>query len=126
MAVTVTLRTLATVVTLVATLGACDNDSVGPEDSAADLIALEEVIGSYSAVTMTTTSAGATTDQLAQGATLELTLGADGATAGRLFVPDGSEDGGDLDADLAGTFSFDENTDEVSFEQSADTFVRDM
>jgi hypothetical protein len=43
-----------------------------------------------------------------------------------LFVPGGGEDGGDLDADLSGTFSFNDTTDQVTFDQSADTFVRDM
>jgi hypothetical protein len=38
-------------------------------------------------------------------------------------VPNGAEDGGDLDADLAGTWALVGNT--VTFSQTADTFIRD-
>ncbi len=50
-------------------------------------------------------------------------LAADGTTTGRLFVPGGAEGGGDLDADLTGTWTLDGST--VTFSQTADTFIRD-
>lgn len=111
---------------VLAVIVACDESIVPPEEATPAVIALEDVLGAYTAVTMTTTTGGSTTDQLARGTTLDLTLNADGTTTGRLFVPDGREEGGDLDADLAGTFSYDADTGELSFEQEADTFVRDM
>jgi hypothetical protein len=117
---------VAWLISLIFVMGACGEDPIGPEDNGADPITLEEVFGAYTAATITTTEGGITTDQLARGTTLDLTLNADGSTSGRLFVPDGNEDGGDLDADLEGTFSFDEANGEVTFEQAADTFVRDM
>lgn len=109
------------VVALAAVLGACGDYGVGPE-----AITREDITRSFSAVTLTTTTDGTTTDQLAAGATLSITLHEDGTTAGQLFVPGGAEDGGDFDADLAGTFSFDDSTDRVTFDHDADTFMRDM
>lgn len=106
---------------VVAVLGACSDDGVGPAE-----ITREDITRGFSAVTFTTTTDGTTTDQLAEGATLNITLHEEGTTTGRLFVPGGDEDGGDLDADLAGTFSFNDSTDGVTFDQNADTFVRDM
>jgi hypothetical protein len=72
--------------------------------------------GDYAASTFTLRSGGTTVDLLALGAT----------TTGRLFVPGGDEDGSDLDANLDGTFLFDDSTDEVTFRHDADTFVRDV
>lgn len=112
---------IAGVLAVVAVLGACGDDGVGP-----GTITREDITRSFSAETLTTTTDGTTTDQLAEGVTLNLTLREEGTTAGRLFVPGGDEDGVDLDADLAGTFSFDDSSDQVTFDQDADTFVRDM
>src|SRR6266704_1026090 len=83
-----------------------------------------DVAGSYTATTFTSTTAGTATDQLAQGAPFIVTLAADGSTTGRLFVPGGAEGGGDLDADMAGTWTLTGRT--VRFAQTADTFVHDM
>lgn len=41
-------------------------------------------------------------------------------------MPGAGEGGGDLDESLTGTFRFEEDTGEVTFEQGADTFVRDL
>jgi len=82
------------------------------------------VAGSYVAVVFTATSEGQTLDLLALGASLEITLSTDGRTAGRLFVPEGEEDGSDFEADLAGTWTLEGDT--VRFSHDADTFVRDM
>jgi hypothetical protein len=52
-----------------------------------------------------------------------ITLAADGTTSGRLFVPGGAEDGSDLDVDLVGAWTLTGST--VTFNQTADTFIRD-
>src|SRR6188768_3220932 len=96
-------------------------DTMTPEE-----VALNDVVRSYSAQLFMTTVGGTTTDQLARGATLTMTLSADRTTSGRLFVPGGAENGGNLDVSLAGTFSFDDARDAVAFSLPADTFLRDM
>ena len=85
---------------------------------------MESVAGEYAATVFTTTTSGTTTDQLAAGASFMLTLTADGTVAGRLFVPDAAEGGGDFDADMTGTWAI--SGDAVTFDQATDTFVRDM
>lgn len=84
----------------------------------------DTIAGTYIATTLASTTGGVRTDQLAAGATLTITLEANGTTAGLLFVPDGGENGEDVTASLAGTWGV--SGDEVTFTQSADTFVRDM
>jgi hypothetical protein len=96
-------------------LGACGGDSFSPTT--------ETVAGSYTATTFTITSSAGTTDLLAVGATVTVTLAGDGTTAGHLFVPNGAAGGGDLDEDLAGTWTLAGST--VTFSQTADTFIRD-
>jgi hypothetical protein len=71
-----------------------------------------------------TTSHGETTDWLAEGAKFTIDLAGDGSTTGHLFIPGIEEDGSDLDADLAGTWTLKGDT--VRFTHEADTFVRDM
>lgn len=115
---------LAAIAPLALTLGlaACgDDNGVGPEP-----ITQSTVAGSYEATTLDVTIGGETTDELAGEAALSLNLAANGSTSGRLFVPEGDEDGSDLEASLAGTWTFDDSTREVEFEHEADTFVRDM
>jgi hypothetical protein len=104
---------------IVLTLSACGDDPMSP-------ITRADITGDYAASTFTVRSGGTTIDLLALGATLNITLRDDGTTTGRLFVPGGDEDGSDLDANLDGTFLFDDRTDEVTFRQDADTFVRDV
>src|SRR3954452_14456416 len=84
--------------TLALALGSC-----GGEDTFSPTV--ESVTGSYTASALTLTSSIGTTDLLALGSTVALTLAADGTTSGRLFVPGGDDDGGDLDVDLAGTWA---------------------
>ncbi len=84
----------------------------------------ETVAGTYEASVFTVTSFNGTTDLLLTGATVDATLAPDGTTSGRLFVPGGDEDGGDLDADLTGTWTLTGQT--VTFNQTADTFIRDV
>jgi hypothetical protein len=96
-------------------LGAC-GDSFSPTT--------ETVAGSYTGTTLTTTSSAGTIDLLALGTTVTLTLAGNGTTTGRLFVPNGVAGGGNLDADLAGTWTLAGST--VTFSQTADTFIRDV
>lgn len=85
---------------------------------------VENVSGSYSALSFTIESSVGTLDLLALGALVEATLDPDGTTSGRLFVPGADDDGGDLDEDLTGTWTLEGNT--VTFSQTGDTFIRDV
>src|SRR3989442_14034333 len=62
-----------------ACLEACHKDATG--------LTPNDVAGHYAAATFTTIQAGATTNQLARGSLIDLTLVGDGGTTGRLFVP---------------------------------------
>lgn len=86
----------------------------------------DNVAGTYVATVFRGEVEGVDRDFLDEGASLTITLSADGTTTGRLFVPDGNEDGSDLDESLAGTWTLDAESGEVTFNQSADTFVRNM
>jgi hypothetical protein len=103
--------------TLGLTLGllACGDDGFTPTE--------DTVAGTYIATTFLVTSTTPPTDLLALGMTLTLTLAPDGTCTGRLFLPEGGDNGVDLDEDLTGTWFLNAGT--VTFEQSADTFVRD-
>lgn len=83
------------------------------------------VAGSYTAVVFTVREGdGPAQDILALGGFIDLVLLPDGTTTGRLFVPGGDEDGGDLDLDLIGIWSLEGRT--VTFWHVSDTFIRDM
>lgn len=84
----------------------------------------ETVVGTYEAEEFEVSSGGFTTDLLALGATVTVTLSADGTTSGRLFVPGAGEGGSDVDESLTGTWSLSGST--VTFSQSADTFIPDV
>ena len=86
-------------------------DAAGLEDG-------PSVDGSYQA---TAFSVG-DLDALAEGVTLTMTL-SDGSVSGRFVVPASLDDDGTGDYDLRGTYAVE--GDRVSFEQEADTFVRD-
>lgn len=101
---------------LVASTLACGGETFSPTTA--------NIAGAYAATAFTTTTAGVTTNQLAAGAALTLTLAASGGVTGQLFVPGGAEGGGNLSEDLVGTWTLTGST--VQFAQSADTFVRDM
>jgi hypothetical protein len=62
-------------------------------------------------------------DVLAQGGTLSITIAADNSTTGSISLP-ASVAGAPFDASLSGTAVVSGNT--VHFQQSADTFVRDI
>jgi hypothetical protein len=94
---------------VVAATSACDDDPLEPVP-----ITEESILGTYVATQLDVTVAGSTMDLLDEGAEITITLADDGTTSGRLFVPEGNDDGSDLDASLDGTFVFDDDADEVS------------
>jgi hypothetical protein len=85
---------------------------------------IENVAGTYRLQTLITRDILDTTDWVAAGATLSLTLDANGTTAGHIFAPGAGAGGSDFDADLAGTWNL--TGDKVTFTNPADTFLRDM
>jgi hypothetical protein len=103
--------------TLALALGSC-----GGEDIFSPTV--ESVTGSYTASSLTLVSSVGTTDLLALGSTVAITLAADGTTSGRLFVPGGADDGSDLDVNLAGTWALSGST--VTFNQTGDSFIREV
>jgi hypothetical protein len=82
-----------------------------------------ELNGAYSASQWVTTSGSVQTNQVVAGSTLDLSLDLDGGLSGHLHV---AASGGNpaFDADMAGTWTHSGNT--LKFNQSADTFVRDL
>ena len=99
-------------------ISACGDDDEGFSPT------VDDVAGSYTATTFTVTSGAAEVDLLGIGASVTATLDPDGTTTGRLLVPGAGEGGGDLDEDLAGTWSLNGNT--VTFSQSNSTLISDV
>jgi hypothetical protein len=97
-------------------IGCGDDDSFSPT--------VENVSGSYSAASFTLTTVAGTVDLLALGADVTAVLAPDGTTTGHLSVPGGGEGGEDVEADLTGTWTLSGTT--VTFNQTADTFIRDV
>jgi hypothetical protein len=85
---------------------------------------IENVAGNYALQTLMSTDTAGTTDWMAAGATLTLSLATNATASGHLHIPGGAEGGGDLDADMAGTWTLVGGS--VVLDQAADTFVRDM
>lgn len=109
-------RSVVPALLAVLALTACGDDPTGPT--------VNSVAGEYRATTFTVADGGTTLDVLAVGGTLTLALDPDGTTTGRIFLPGLDEDGGDFDEDLAGTWML--RSDTVTFQQSADTLIRDL
>ncbi|HJS43743.1 MAG TPA: hypothetical protein VJ755_09745 [Gemmatimonadales bacterium] len=110
------LLTLFTAAALVVSIVAC-SDSFSPT--------VENVAGDYSLARLTTvTDTGGTDEWVPAGAVITISLDTNGTTTGHLFIPHGGEQGADLDADMAGTWTLTNGI--VEFDQpNADTFVRD-
>ena len=106
----------AVALSLALALGCGDDGNFSPT--------VDTVAGAYSATTFTLSLAVATVDQLVLGSDVEITLAPDGTTTGRLFVPGAGEDGADLEADLTGTWALSRGA--VTFDHTADTFIRDV
>jgi len=103
-------------VTLWLGLVSCGDDGFNPT--------VDEVAGAYQATTFTFDGGSGPTDLLAIGASVTITFAPDGTTSGRMLVPGVAAGGEDLDADLAGTWTLSGTT--VTFDQAADTFMRDV
>jgi hypothetical protein len=110
--ITKKLKTILFAPFLALVLASCGDDVATPADLA----------GTYNATLFETTVGGNTTDHLATGASITVTLVADLTVTGRLFAPGGNEDGTDLDADLTGTWTLLRNS--LRMDSEADTFVR--
>lgn len=111
------MRTLTYVLTGALLLTACGDS---PTESSPP-----EVAGSYEATTLTVTEGESTTDALAEGASLAVSLESDGSTTGTFVVPASmSETGEEEVLDLEGSWTRDGRT--VRFDHDADTFLRDM
>ena len=82
--------------------------------------------GIYTATALSVSDDGDVTDLLAAGAQLAITLTSAGTTSGTLVVPAAfTESGTEETFSLAGTYHYDSATGAVTFEQAADTFIRD-
>lgn len=91
----------------VAMLTGCDDDGVDLDPPSTDEVAAEYVAADEVGLLTSEDDEGSVTDLLEDGATLTLTLGDDGTTAGELTIPEGGTDGQDLVADLEGTWTLD-------------------
>lgn len=107
-----TVKFPAAILAAALTLAACSDGPTAGESP------MQRLAGSYAEHTFTITESGRTTNLQAQGASLDIVLDSSGTTSGRLVVP------GVLDASMAGTWTL--KADTVRFNQTADTFVRDM
>jgi hypothetical protein len=85
------------------------------------------VDGAYHATKLTVKDGSNTTDLLAGGAQISLVLTATGTTTGTVVIPAAySESGTEETLALDGTYSYDPGTGTITFDQAADTFIRDM
>ena len=105
---------VALLTTILATAG-CESSS-GPS--------VDGVAGIYVAVTFASTTGGVTTNHLAEGGAIQLSLLANGSTTGQVLLPGGNDDGSDWIASLTGTWTLSGNT--IDLDHPADTFLRDM
>lgn len=112
-------------VVAVAAAGGCTSDSVIQIERSTGRIDRSELLGDYVATTIIFIDGADTTDLRAAGAFINLTLGETSGVGGRLFIPGAGTGGTDLDADMAGAWTFDLVGQVVRFVQQAETFVRD-
>lgn len=113
-----TLRRAALAATvLVASLTACGSDG-GPTD-------VSTIAGAYAATTFLVTPDGqAERDVLSAGGSLAITIGAANTTTGTLSIPAAVTGDSTFTASMVGTAA--RTGSSVRFEQTADTFVRDL
>ena len=114
---TMIIRGLALCLTLgLAACGDDDDDGFSPT--------VDDVAGTYTASVFTLTSGDTEIDLLSIGATVTVTLNADGATTGRLQVPAGVGGPDAIDEDLAGTWTLSGTT--VTFTPSTSSLLTDV
>ncbi len=110
------LRRISTTLAVASVLAACGSDTPTQANTLA---------GSYRATTFRVTPTGQSAmDILAQNGTFTITVGADNATTGSLFLPASVTGGAALTASMAGTAV--RTGSSIQFQQLADTFVRDL
>ena len=111
-----TLRRIPITLAVASVLAACGSDTPTQASTLA---------GSYRATTFRVTPTGqSATDILASNGSLTITVGADNATTGSLFLPASVTGGAALTASMAGTAV--RTGSSIQFQQLADTFVRDL
>lgn len=109
-------------------LGACSGPGTPPERT---VFTMNEVAGSYEVTRMDAinrSAGGETTDLVALGAELDLTLTADGRTSGQLFMPEAArvfeeDPEGALVLDLTGTWTILETDPVIRFQFETDSFL---
>lgn len=106
-------KSCASLALLVAITG-CGSDSTGPAGPP---------VGSYAATQFVATGSFGQVNHLTNGGSLNMTLAANGTTTGHLHMA-ASGSNPAFDADMAGTWTMNGNV--VDFDQTADSFVRDM
>lgn len=111
------MRRLSSIVVGVVLVTSC-GDGTGVSLTPAD------VAGAYVATVLTIDDGTNVVDQLALGASIQITLTANGETTGLLFVPGGATDGSDFTADLAGTWTL--NGQAVRLIHVSNSFLRDV
>jgi len=95
--------------------GGCGNGT-GPSSA---------LVGTYVATVFSVTPTGqAAINVLAAGGSLTISIAANNTTTGSLFIPASINGGTAFNADMAGSVTLTGTS--VSFQQSADTFVRDL
>lgn len=101
-------------------VAACSNDRLGVDPII--------IAGDYVATSATLTPAtGDPTNLLAAGFTMSITLDGEGNTSGSLTIPAAlSESHQDETVSMAGTYTYNAVAETVTFDQSGDTFVRDI
>lgn len=106
----------ALTILLLAPIGACSSsDAMGPGSIAATYVATTFIV---------TPTGEAQIDVLQAGGTLNIRIAADNTTTGSLNVPASVTGSTDFVADMAGSASV--TTSSVQFQQTADSFVRDL
>jgi hypothetical protein len=109
-------RRIPMTLAIASVLSACGGDT--PTETNA-------LAGSYRATTFRVTPSGQSAiDVLAQSGTLTITIGADNATSGSLFLPASVTGGTALTESMTGTAVRTGNS--LQFQQAADTFVRNL
>lgn len=108
------------------TLLACGDDGPTTPTSLTEIAGSWTAEGALGAMVFTTGTGSSieVVDWLARGASVVLELRSDGTTTGGLFVPAADEDGGDIDADLAGLWAVE--GERVTLDHEVDTFLRDL